>query len=810
MKHQTNQTLAYVATLIVFAIVGIGIGFETHRNSYLQATFATISILYIGYHLLSFPTQQIKGQAPQPIIDHCESEIPDEDDYSEDEPLHCTPRVCSLVTTEHLPSYDGAISSKFVGNHIASVPPEKDSDTSSTGVNFLSSRECVEVSGYQLNGPIFVGKSSSVNPYLAEPSIIDLSLPAVPEPNTPGFGNDPHYQKLSAGQRAAYLSWLANGRGISEDIGYPFLYLFGFERYVLRTASSESLLTREQKLREIVNELQRLKIVFSNSKSFFNYTQQLLDVIYLLYWPKRLSERKEEFPSRNSIAARFAIAKHVNTSQTFVLDGDWALHWYLSTVDNEIAGTIRNHYSLLRTLFHQIYAQLPDGGIRVPPSKTPFRLSLKLASTGLDDKTQLPVPENWCDPTALKRPLRALEKIANSITPLLCTVSEAFTRGDHSYLLAIIPKGISLCEYREAERIANAIDSLCALNPTVELTTLVKTATIRLDETTKATAFKQLARIMERCGWVLVPDPVLSCEPKSVDQTINVYRGVRPEQLSTYAKVVERYLQLNDLIAMTGISIHERYKRRIVGIVEAIQDNVERFYLLSLIDWYCGRQVIESEWHERIGAMTSIEKSRMSKQIVVLASDAGEISLCEQTSLTELFSQFGLEGEVLSQYGSRNRSISSPAEQRFDGSHRGENAASTKSFSGFELDTAALRAYAHDTNDIQNLLAEIFDDSQPEAGTLTADQSVENHEVGEWYHELLDADHIELLSWLITNDSLPFKDLVDQCNLLNILPEGAIDTINVAAFTALGESLIEPGDPIYVYRDVLPSKSLEL
>lgn len=81
----------------------------------------------------------------------------------------------------------------------------------------------------------------------------------------------PSYYFLSPDQRAAYLDWLAGGRQSSTaDVGYAFLYFYGLEW--------RSLIDKKNKT-EVVNALLSLYRIYGYSKSFHEYTTNLLGAI---------------------------------------------------------------------------------------------------------------------------------------------------------------------------------------------------------------------------------------------------------------------------------------------------------------------------------------------------------------------------------------------------------------------------------------------------------------------------------------------------------------------------------------------------
>lgn len=90
-----------------------------------------------------------------------------------------------------------------------------------------------------------------------EPSAINLKLPISskkPEPT----GYYPSYIEFSPEQRNAYINWLCNITNV-QDIGYPFLFLYGLERHIYEG----------NKVTESVNQITKLHKIINNNS--FNY-----------------------------------------------------------------------------------------------------------------------------------------------------------------------------------------------------------------------------------------------------------------------------------------------------------------------------------------------------------------------------------------------------------------------------------------------------------------------------------------------------------------------------------------------------------
>ena len=66
----------------------------------------------------------------------------------------------------------------------------------------------------------------------------------------------------------------------------------------------------------------------------------------------------------------------------------------------------------------------------------------------------------------------------------------------------------------------------------------------------------------------------------------------------------------------------------------------------------------------------------------------------------------------------------------------------------------------------------------------------------------LDAPHSALLRALAGRDSWSRADLEAECAAVALLPDGALDTLNEAAYEAAGDPLAEGEDPIDINPEV--------
>lgn len=116
-----------------------------------------------------------------------------------------------------------------------------------------------------------------VCPHIPEPSLLNpVEAVAASASEMEPLGDYPMYQYLSPEQRRGYIDFLASDRTQAKDIGFVFLYLYGFERRLILDAAKPGEVSDEER-DLLIGELVRLYKTFgSKSRSLCHYIAALL------------------------------------------------------------------------------------------------------------------------------------------------------------------------------------------------------------------------------------------------------------------------------------------------------------------------------------------------------------------------------------------------------------------------------------------------------------------------------------------------------------------------------------------------------
>lgn len=112
----------------------------------------------------------------------------------------------------------------------------------------------------------------------------------------------------------------------------------------------------------------------------------------------------------------------------------------------------------------------------------------------------------------------------------------------------------------------------------------------------------------------------------------------------------------------------------------------------------------------------------------------------------------------------------------------------------FELDDEAIKQYELETQSVQNMLSAIFEDDESETAPPLALES----------NNGIDQQHYDLFKRLIQQEQWSRDDFISLCRSLNLMPDGALETINDWSFDKTDEAVLEDdGDIIYIVEEIV-------
>ncbi|WP_433509091.1 TerB N-terminal domain-containing protein [Nonomuraea sp. CA-143628] len=301
------------------------------------------------------------------------------------------------------------------GRHASSGQAKAASPASPEGP-WLPAGSAIHLAGLNIiGGLLYVGSElPSASGMSVEPSLIDPELPVdMTQPDWDGQGLDrwPSYAALPPPSRAAYLSWLADGRCYSRTpLGYVFLYFYGLERRVLHDLHLDRS-TAQEELPVIHEEVRRLLGVYSRHDAFQRHAGPFAELLAALCEPEVTGAAFAMRARLGELAARGE-----------PVPADWALAWLRGHPAYRPGAPATRCPAEFGALFQRRYAARHGEGFVVRPASKELAFEYRPASSGFAGAP--PVLPGVPDVLTLAAPTRQLFALAEEC----CSELEAYSR----------------------------------------------------------------------------------------------------------------------------------------------------------------------------------------------------------------------------------------------------------------------------------------------------------------------------------------------------------------------------------------------
>ncbi|MFG1679444.1 TerB N-terminal domain-containing protein [Nonomuraea sp. NPDC049269] len=254
-----------------------------------------------------------------------------------------------------------------------------------------------------IGGLLYVGSElPSASGMSVEPALIDPELPVdMTQPDWDGQGLDrwPSYAALPPPSRAAYLSWLADGRCYPRTpLGYVFLYFYGLERRVLHDLHLDRSMAQEE-LPVIHEEVRRLIGLYAGHDAFQRHAAPFEALLAALREPE-------------VTGAVFALRARLGelAAQGRPVPADWALAWLHGHPAYRPGTPATRCPEEFGALFQRRYTARHGEGLVVQPGAKELAFDYRPASSGFAGAP--PVLPGVPDVLTLAAPTRELFGLA--------------------------------------------------------------------------------------------------------------------------------------------------------------------------------------------------------------------------------------------------------------------------------------------------------------------------------------------------------------------------------------------------------------
>lgn len=737
-----------------------------------------VSTTYVIYATLGSTRVPVKSRRTKPLSARSSNRVaPKDRPGSPPANVNSTKRIAKSKTANKIANVGAC--PQVIDRTV--VKQENDSAKDST--KFLAKNESYQLQGFNIGGLVYVSPHVLI-PYLALPALINMSL-SVKNGYAATLVEWPYYADLTPQQRFHFLAWLQNGRNQTDELGYILLYLLGFESYLILNTDHDDRERRLQNLQDIERELKRLEAIPGLSSRVYALISQLLDLLYIQLWPQRLGERMLSFPSRHFLALRYGVAALVNEGSKLTLDSDWALQWAMYASETAGSSLVRSLFPLLRSLYKLAYARQAKSGVKVDACKSKLIVTIATEYRGYSSDWTLPVNPEWCDPLTMKQPAMAVLAILDEVMPEYNVLAQLALSQSYAKLTAYWPEGVP---YSVVPGLVRAVDSFSEYfthNPLQPLMARMEYFTINSKRMSIAKQLDLLSKVASSSGYVVIPQSNSMHSDVKATSSVAVYQGVPLDSLSFDGHRLVFCLQIWAYFVSRSAEAHKYEVAVWNSAIQLIENADERKYLSAYVDWIATCPPGLKFIRERAVSYSGAQLAAIGDDLLQKALSKGSLLSKEIRIFEKIYSSLSLDIKSV-----RDRIVST-----FD---RDIVHDSTE----FVLNETMLKQYAASTKEVQAILHEVFREDD-ELHNITVQPTASD--VNAWHRGLLDKAHEELSAWLLTSEAWPLDAVYEKCRQLCLMPEGALESINEAAFEAFNESLLELGDPIFVYRDTLKS-----
>lgn len=672
-------------------------------------------------------------------------------------------------------------------------------------------------------GMMYVGKGlGALAQYRGlEPSLVDPGLSVnLKKPDLAGKALDywPSYHSIPPRSRAAYLLWLAGGRSDADaPLGYVFLFFYGLERRLLFDARSSAAAKNE--VAALIQEVVRLRSIYGRSGSFERYSSSLLQACRVMHSTGVLGDGP---PPVSSVGYELPVDLAAGLGERMVAEkpitAPWAFAWYMHHPETNLRTPAQRCASEFERLFLLRFAEKYPTGLKIKPNKRRLVCEHRTASAGLSGcRIEL---ERLPDVRALSGPVKKFTAIADACNQELDAYSRYLGRNPGAegslQAYALLPAALAgTDEPAGARELGDWIKSKLlgndrALVPAREL--MDRWEHSDPDKLSKKEAVA-LAHVLERLGVGLEPDPRFGGPALIADGHAAVFKlGSQPNATASREYgAATILLHLAAIVAAAdGVVSEEEEIHLEQHLEEAMHlEEGEKVRLRAHLSWLLSEPPGTAGLKKRIESLSLPVKHQVAQFAVSVAGADGRIDPAEVTALQKLYKMMGLDPEsVFSDiHGLTTEPATAPVTvglgqsrasgRKIPAAPAGARAAAREQ--SFELNMDKVREKMRDTAEVASLLSGIFVEEEVALPETSARDKL-REEVSALG---LDAAHTQLLKSLKGASELNRQEFEQRCAGLDLLPDGALDALNEAAFECSDAPLLIGDDPIEVDADIL-------
>jgi uncharacterized tellurite resistance protein B-like protein/predicted nucleic-acid-binding protein len=660
----------------------------------------------------------------------------------------------------------------------------------------------VKVGGYTIGGGLlYIGRNlRSVNRHMVEPALIDPSLRidrSLANYHVRMLSYWSSYSFAAPGARASYLQWLENGRNDpSADIGYVFLYFYGLERRALADAKDDP--NAKSEISTILSEVRRLRLIYEANRSFARYSADFLEYLETTQAMQSGFIEAEEPPALERYHLSFDFRRKLGS---FAVSGkplpaNWAYVWYHNDPRSRFSTAAERCPNHVASLFQVEYGRRFGEGLVLPAPKTQLKLTYKPASGSFGGPLISAI--NLPDVSVLSTIYAKLQAVA---VDCFCQIDGysrfiARNKGQENSFDALVLLPTTLWP----EPMRGAVRAL--LHTAQELGTahVVKFEDLLhlLPHAPPLTNSKyiKLCRALGALGLGIEPDVRFGGTLPSPEDPVAVYPSEITEKTTDGFGSAALLLQLASIVASADGDFSEPEAQKLrVQIEELIGlPAAEQQRLLARLATYRVKAPSTSGLKQTIKDLSSSTRSAVVDFLLTLVYADGVIAPAEVKAMESIYALFGMDAASLY---TKLHALSAYPE--------GAEATAVQKTGVIQLDKAKIEHLKAVSAEVTKKLTIIFDSSGDQVEEAGANETAAYVATDLSTPSLLNLDttHAELLAVLLGRSQWTRAEFEELCSDKSLMPDGAIERINEAAFARFDQALIEGEDPLEISSQLL-------
>ena len=647
---------------------------------------------------------------------------------------------------------------------------------------------------------------------------IDPSKPVVGKADdlqATGMPYWPNYSTIHPRSRATYLAWLASGRSDPDyNVGYVFLYFYGLERrFFIDTPG------RDER-QAIIAEVHRLLDVYGSNGSIRNYMGSFLQVARLA-----TSDDGEPVPEFEKsgyeipVSVRLAIGRLLQDGKP--VPAEWMLSWLATHPESRLRTPAKRAFPEFRALFEIRCNERFPNGLKVTRPRRTLSFVYRAASGNFEIDLTKRIG-GAPDIARLSKPLNQISPIVEGATTELDKFSRYLGRN---------PDGRGSIE-------AHALlpDPLRALFPCPELDELKAWARDRIDqgglvpvaalvERLEGTRPERIGKrqltdaadALARLSIGMAPDPRFALRSPRLGEPVVLFP--LPDGLTRLEDVSEAYpsallsLVLGTFIAHADGTVSESERRHLAARFETsgILSASEKARLHANLEWMMAVPPDLGPIRRRLKNAGEEIRHELGRLTLAIVGADGVIDPAEIKTIQKLYRILGLETKDI--YSELHELAAAPepvtvfrprrADTKYVIPPQPEEATAQDQPVPVVLDQERVSAIMADTVHVSNVLHGIFSGDEDDTEDIRSEEM--EHTVSDRAERFagLDARHRGLVEELIRQPGWTPEAFEKLARQFELMPSGALETINEWAFERFDEALIEEDEVFEINPEIL-------